>query len=294
MSTLGHVVCAGELMWDVHGQLAPGAPVPRHVGGAAATGALGPRRSAIDVSIVANVSRDRLGGALVASLEAAGIDARHVRRVPGRSGVVFIASSPRGQSFVSYRPQHDGKLARVAARRASDALLHIAAADPELLDALVALAAYPWGRVVLDVNARPRAWRGRRGLPRGLKQLLGRADVVKISADDVAVLAPKAGWPESTSALRAALRIPGTLIWTRGGRATGVAGPWGSFEQAPKRAGGSLRTVGAGDAFCVGMLTAMLGSWPADARAWRATIARAHATAHAHVTGAGAISPRDA
>ncbi len=84
-----------------------------------------------------------------------------------------------------------------------------------------------------------------------LEAVLARADVVKVSGDDLAYLASGVGW---RVAARSLLEPgPSVVLVTDGGRAVGVVGRAMTFE-VPVPAVPVVDTVGAGDAFGGGFL----------------------------------------
>jgi sugar/nucleoside kinase (ribokinase family) len=310
------VVCVGELMWDLFP--APGmlleraCAFERRPGGAAANVALElVGRHGVAAAAAGVVSDDALGVGLRDALARSGVDASAVALVPGRTGLVFIersallaargrdAGATRGRSdaqrFLSYRPA----LARAPARLRSPATwsgaaLHVAALEPSrgaalALAGLVARVRATRGWLSIDVNARPRAWRGVQRVPAAVRALLRRAHLVKASADDLCWMGLVASPPSDRALGRLRERWLGaaaTLVVTRGARAAFATGPWGRLRVAgdvvpPERA---AHAVGAGDAFMAGLLAALLASGaappgPADGRAWRALLDAAHAAA---------------
>jgi sugar/nucleoside kinase (ribokinase family) len=282
------VLCAGELMWDLHAQegasLEAAASFTRVAGGAAANVALALVAEGVEAGVAGIVSDDAMGRGLRDALAARGVDVSALVFHPGRTGLVFIDG--HGDRFVSYRPERVDPPPLPLANRFSGGVLHIAALDPdeEGLEALVDLAARARAdraTITLDVNARPRAFRDRSITP-ALRAVVGRADVVKVSDDDLRVLAIR----DEIDDVRAALGMAAdaTLVITRGPGALSVAGPWGSYSRDPDRVA-TARRVGAGDAFCAGLIAALLASAKRGLPFWRSAIDRAIATAHAHVAG---------
>ncbi len=288
------ILSVGELLWDLH--VAPGTSLEtgeqlrRVPGGATANVAMQLAKSGHPVAVAGTASDDALGRGLCAALEALGVDASRVDRVPGRTGLVFLerteASSERS---VSYRPTV-GPF-RGCFRLDGLQALHISALNPntEELRAYGALAANAralgaW--VLIDVNARPLPWRepldaaGRAALA----TLAGHAHAIKVSAGDLERLG--ASLDEPLDVLEAA----GTTIFlTRGGDPTEIRGPWGSFECTPPKVE-LVRSIGAGDAFCAGVLAA-LRRLPAEALAqpmdlWRSLLDAGHQSAAVRVSSA--------
>lgn len=282
------VLCAGELMWDLHApagaSLEEAASFTRVAGGAAANVALALVADGIEAGVVGLVSDDAIGRGLRHALAARGVDVSALVFHPGRTGLVFIDG--HGDRFVSYRPERPDHPPLPLANRFAGGVLHVAALDPdeeglEALRDLVTRARADRATVTLDVNARPRAWRDRSITPT-LRAVVGRADVVKVSDDDLRVLAIR----DEVDVVRAALGMAAdaTLVVTRGPGALSVAGPWGSFSRDPAVVERAPR-VGAGDAFCAGLIAAFVASAERGAPFWRNAIDRAIATARGHVIG---------
>jgi sugar/nucleoside kinase (ribokinase family) len=282
-------------LWDLHGDgpLERAKHFTRMLGGAAANVAFGLRRAGLEVAVAGVVGRDRFGAGLAAALAARGVDVSAVVARPGQTGAVFIEPlSPAGQRFASYRPsaRWPARLALPAPwRRGSleGAWLHVAAVDPEAAAPLADLAARLRRRgasVSVDLNARPRAWRRRRGLPAAARRLLAAAAVVKASADDLHVL----------GAASLPLTADAVMVLTRGARSCRVVLDGRALVVAPPRVA-AVRAVGAGDAFMARLLVELHARGVShegvgrDARFWRRAVAAACAEAAAHV--AAAVTP---
>ena len=289
------VLCVGELMWDLYG-VGPGSlerveGFVRRAGGAAANVALELTTLAVPTAVAAVVARDAFGRGLRQALDDRSVDTSALVERRGRGGLVFIQGGDEGEAFLSYRPVFERYPARLGLPRSwrprppTDAIVHLAAVDPDRqsLAAHSALADQAsrlgcW--LSIDLNARPRPWRGRRSLPRAARRLLSRADLVKASVDDLATVGLGRHRGDA-AAVRAALAMAeGTLVVTQGAGPVRAAGPWGQLGLSSQ---GSRRrqAVGAGDAFCAGLLAQLaLGApWPATRVAWRRALQAAIAQA---------------
>ena len=255
------VCCVGELMWDFHVEdaapLETAATYRRVPGGAAANVALALAEAGVASAVAGVVAEDAFGEGMTQALAERGLDVSAIRSGKGRTGLVFIEGGGTGR-YLSYRPAFSGavslRLPETWRCLPPGALLHVAALDPDWLEpeAYLALARRVkegGGRVTVDANARPRAWRQRRGIPRAMRSLLRLADAVKASMEDLGML--RVG--DDVSSAREQLGVRGTLIVTDGPRPTRAVGSWGALAVAPP-ALKPKRTVGAGDAFCAGML----------------------------------------
>jgi fructokinase len=289
------ICCVGELMWDFHverGTLETGESFRRVPGGAAANVALAIADLGGVAAVAGVVARDAFGAGLRARLGELGLDVTAVAERTGRTGMVFIEHPASGQDrYLSYRPSFGTTSALTlpqAWKRSSlrTKVLHVAALDPDWIDPatfarLAGRALSRGARLTIDVNARPRAWRRRRSIPRPFRAMLAKADVVKASHEDLVMLGLEKGLVASDA--RAALGIVGTLVVTRGAATCDAAGPWGQVRRRPARLK-ARRTVGAGDAFCARLLSAVHAEAPATTRAWRDTLGACHAHAAAWLT----------
>ncbi len=110
--------------------------------------------------------------------------------------------------------------------------------------------------VLLDPNCRPHAITDLAAFRATIEGFLARTDVVKVSVDDLALLAPEA---DVSSAARRYLGFhPSAVLVTDGGAPVAVHTAWGQRMVAVP-AVDVVDTVGAGDAFVAGFL-----AWWAD------------------------------
>jgi sugar/nucleoside kinase (ribokinase family) len=129
--------------------------------------------------------------------------------------------------------------------------------------------------VVVDVNARWHVWAGRD--PRAIRTVLREADVVRCSAEDLAVL----GLDVAT--VRAALRRTAVLVVSNGTRSAWATGPFGEIAQAP-RGPAVFRPTGAGDAFTAALCAELVRAGNAGENRielWERALERGHAAATA-------------
>ncbi len=129
--------------------------------------------------------------------------------------------------------------------------------------------------VAVDLNARPRLWRGRAPAPP--PAWLGEADLVKASEDDLLAM----GFDET--ALRQIMRPSSVLVVTAGPRPARAVGDFGAVASEPAPVvGGSA--MGAGDAFTVGLVDSVLRGAGSDGTFWQGALRRGHALARRRVT----------
>ena len=141
--------------------------------------------------------------------------------------VVKAALATRPRAF------HLGTLGLVLEPMASALVAGVAGAHAETL-------------VMLDPNCRPRVIPARAPYLDRLHAVMARADVVKVSADDLAYLAPRVRVVESARAILDS--GPSVVLLTDGGRAVVVLTRAETFE-LPVPSVEVVDTVGAGDAF---------------------------------------------
>jgi fructokinase len=256
------IVVAGESLVDLIGT-GEGALAPSPGGGpfnvARALARLG-----LDVAFLSAISDDQFGRLLRATLSDDGVDLRAL--VPSTLPTMLALAQLDAAGAADYRfyaeataaPSLTPGQAAVALRGLDIEALHVGslglALEP-LADAVEeTVGAVPADALVMvDPNWRPGAvtdpghWRAR------LTRVLARADVVKVSSEDLDHLAP------GESRCRAACALLGgrtkCVLVTAGGEAVQVLTRDGVQSIRPP-ATDVVDSVGAGDAFCAGFLAA--------------------------------------
>lgn len=282
------IVTVGELMWDLLAER--GVPLERAprlqpvVGGAAGNVALELASMGASVAVATAVSADPWGEALVGALSAAGVDVEAIVRHPGRTGTVIIErTKAEHERYVSFRPDWGPSYPRLELP-AAGSRLHIAAVDPDpsQIEVWITLATEMrrrGGLVVVDLNARTRAWRDQTAPVPGVRKLLGLTSLCKASDRDLE-LHRLAAAPAELATTARALGLPptATLVVTRGGHPAQAVGPFGRVDRTPPPTA-LERSVGAGDAFCAYLLHHVGPAVPCSASTWGDLLEGAHAHA---------------
>nr|WP_017202890.1 sugar kinase [Microbacterium barkeri] len=258
--TGGRVVTLGETMAlvraDETGSLRHVRDMSLGIGGAESNVAVGLSRLGVDVSWLGRVGDDTLGERVVRELRAEGIDVRAIRDTDAPTGLM-LKERPRASSTAVhyYRSGSAGSRLSSADLPAGwveeAALLHVTGITALLSDsahaALVSAVerAKAAGVVVsFDVNYRS-ALASRTTAGPLLRDIAARADIVFGGAEELSILFPGRS-PERAAAL---LREDGSGATV--------------FDETGTAVGAGFRvdvvdTVGAGDAFVAGYLSAML------------------------------------
>jgi sugar/nucleoside kinase (ribokinase family) len=133
---------------------------------------------------------------------------------------------------------------------------------------------------VLDLNARPHAWRDD-SLDEAATKLIAQADLVKASQGDLGVL----GIPDGRH-LAQLLRSGASFVVTDGSKPVQLHSPQGGLSFEPPTLS-ARRSVGAGDAFDAGMIYRLLHApWPQSLAAWREVLSQGYEEAAKHMTAA--------
>jgi len=245
------VLVVGEALVDIVERA--GAPSTEHPGGSPANVALGLSRLGRPANLLTRIGDDERGQAVRTHLEASG-----VTLVPGsvtseRTSTATAHLDPAG--VASYDFDLDWRLPTNPPPEPGLALHtgSIAAFLPPGGDAVLALVEKAAGRATIsyDPNARPRLMGDAVTARSRVETFVTRADVVKVSDEDLAWLAP--GEDPVNVAERWSAAGPAVVVVTRGGNgAIGLCAAGRVDVTAPLI--NVVDTVGAGDSFMAGLL----------------------------------------
>lgn len=284
----GRVVVIGDALID---EIRDDAGVRELVGGAALNVAVGLRRLGVVTTLIAMVGEDEAGD--------------HIRQYLADHDVRLIAgAAPHGSSRAVVRRSRGGEpeyAFNEAAQKRS--IRYGAEAIAAITDAeLVAISCFPFdvpdevaalsaalgdARVAIDPNPRAGMLSDRGEFVRGFERLVPRATIVKVGADDAALL-----YDGDLHALRARLRELGAdaVLATAGADGAVLETNAGVFESPiASLPGRVVDTVGAGDATLAAVAAGLVDGSPAQAEEWRSLLRRAMEVAAATCRAEGGL-----
>lgn len=271
---MGKIVCFGEILIDLLAQPPASADTPRaflqYAGGAPANVAVAAARLGASSHFAGMLGRDMFGDFLLESLQQAGVETDCIVRTDqAKTALAFVALDAQGErSFSFYRPPAADLLFRaehyLPACFDGTACFHVC--SNSLTEADIAAVTFEGmdraraaGAVVsLDLNLRPALWPADVDPTPRLWQALERADLIKLSREELDYLAAPLGADGEAQVLRRLLAAQaqwvivtdgaGTLRWyTRHGQ-----GEVPSFRVQ------AVDTTAAGDAFVGGVLVGLV------------------------------------
>jgi len=219
------------------------------------------------VAFLGRLATDRFGTILRAGLAAEGVD---LTLVPSTDAPTLLAVAELDAAGVATYHFYDQGTAApgLSAADVPDGLptaasaLHIGTLglvfEPMATTIETLVAGAPSGLLVMvDPNCRPTAIGDEAAYRARLERILGRADIVKVSVDDLAWL--DRGADPADAARRILARGPAAVILTDGERPVRLFTPsW--VKELPVPAVTVVDTVGAGDAFGAALLAAWTGT----------------------------------
>jgi fructokinase len=259
------IVVTGEALFDL--VLRPDGALAGHPGGGPYNVARTIGRLGGAVSYLGRLSTDALGRRLRAELAADGVGLEHAADTGAPTTLALAEVDAGGGATYRFYAQGTSAAglteAEAAAARPEGGTLYLGTLGLVLeplattLEGLAASAG-PGTLVALDPNCRPAAIGDPSGYRARLGRLLDRADLVKVSEEDLAWLEPGAG---PVAAARALLRDGAVALVTLGG-AGAVVVTAGAERRVAAPPVTPVDTIGAGDAFMGGLLA----EWAAHGR----------------------------
>lgn len=268
MSTRPDVVTIGEAMvtfrWD--GPFGLGSPLVARLAGAESNVAIGLARLGHTVRWAGRVGEDAFGELVLRELRAEGVDTTAARHDPDApTGLMFAESRTADVVRVEYRRAGSAG-SRLEAGDAETALeplpkvLHLTGITPALSQSAAAavtraaeIASAADVLVSLDVNHRSRLW-SRAEASAALRPLVRHSQLLIASEDELGLLAE--GDEDEAVAELLASGVARVAV-KRGGDGSTLWGPAGRHDVAALDVT-PVDVVGAGDAFCVGLLSGLL------------------------------------
>jgi len=297
------LVTLGESMVSLRtgGPISAGGCLSMHVAGAESNVAVGAARLGQRVRWAGVVGSDPHGEFILRQLRGEGIDVRHREDTARSTGVMFLEQRTadvtrayyyRSASAGSTLSCEDVDLALSGGAR----VLHLTGITAALSQQAREAVEYAADRatsqgilVSLDVNYRSKLW-SREEARAALANLVPHASILVASDDELALVAPdmnrtvlERGSPETAEILAAKQLLDAgvrEVVVKRGAAGAGVHTSDGRFE-APAVPVTSIDTVGAGDAFTAGYLSALLDGEDVAGRLRRGALAGAFAVSTA-------------
>lgn len=222
-------------------------------------------RLGVEVAFLGRLSTDRFGRTLSAALSIDGVDLRWATRTEAPTTLAIAELDAAGAASYRFHLAETSAPGltpeeTMAALRSEARAVHVGTlglmVEPMASALTAAVRRAPQTTfVMVDPNCRPRVIPDREAYLARLRGVLLRADVVKVSSDDLAYIAPEA------TPLDAAREIvskgAGAVLLTEGAHAVTVLTGRFTFE-LPVPEVAVVDTVGAGDAFGGGFLAAWI------------------------------------
>ena len=282
--TLGETMAAlrsgGPLKLGGHLQLS--------VAGAESNVAIGLARLGHRTRWVGRVGDDELGALVLRTLRAEGVDVAAAVVAPGElTGMLLFEPAPGGATRVHYRRAGCAG-ARIAVTDVAPAvaqgarILHVTGITAALGEGPAAAVRYAvetaragGATVCLDVNHRPKLW-GRARAAAALRPLTAAAHILVASEDELPVVGDG---PDEAAQVQALLDLGvREVVVKRGARGASAYTGAGRCDE-PARVVPVVDTIGAGDAFSAGYLSAVLDGLPVEDRLRRGVTLGAAAVA---------------
>lgn len=259
------ILCCGDALIDMIPTQLSGASkgfVP-HVGGAVFNTTVALGRLDMKPAFFHALSTDLFGDMLAAELEASNVDYSLSPRVDRPTTLAFVVLTDGQARYVFYDEASAGRML------GENDLPSLPAEIDALFFGGISLVAEPCGSafealmhrerarrfVMIDPNIRPAFIRDETAYRARLSRMLGAADIVKLSEEDLEWLAPSREDEAVSDLVEQGVHA---VLVTRGERGATAVTAAGSASVKPPRTQ-VVDTVGAGDAFNAGFIEALAG-----------------------------------
>ncbi|WP_299295048.1 carbohydrate kinase [uncultured Tateyamaria sp.] len=255
------ILCAGEALIDMIPN-ADGAYVP-HVGGAVLNTAVALGRLDVPTGLVTGLSSDPFGHMIDAHLTTSHVDTSHAVRSNRNTTLAFVHLDGGNATYSFYDTETatsaiaPADLPTVPAGTEAVFFGGISLCNLPVADSLTNMAlGVPASTLVMaDPNIRPGFATDQAAYRARLERLIGRADIVKLSDDDISWLIPEGDLAAKSEALLA--MGPKMLLLTEGSAGATALVKGGATVRVPAKRVEVVDTVGAGDTFNAGCLAAL-------------------------------------
>ncbi|MEM6372128.1 MAG: carbohydrate kinase [Pseudomonadota bacterium] len=256
------ILCCGEALIDMIPN-ADGAYVP-HVGGAVLNTAVALGRLGVPTGLITGLSSDPFGAMIADHMTASHVSTAHAVRSARNTTLAFVHLEEGQATYTFY---DEGTATReigaddidpVPAEIEAMFFGGISLCNPPVADSLLTLAlAQPDRRLVMaDPNIRPSFVSDHDGYRARLNALIARADIIKLSDDDLNWVVP--GTAPLTDKAQSILNMGAAMfLLTEGSDGATAFLSSGRKLRVPAQKATVVDTVGAGDTFNAGCLAAL-------------------------------------
>lgn len=286
---MSQVLCLGEALIDWlcperGATLAQATTFVRAPGGAPANVAVGLARLGVPTGFVGRLSADPWGTALLETLQQAGVETAHVVRDPETGTrmayILLDEAGDRHLAAFSLGACADARLASSDLRPEQfdgvealyiGSLMQAHAGTALAVERAVGLAQEEGAIVVYDPNYRPVLWGDPERARETITATAGKADVVKLGAEELAFLTGESDWVSGARAFQERC-LPALLVVTDGARGCYYVRDADEGHLASPEVA-AVDPTGAGDGFVAGLLAGLIPVLnPEDARESVATL----------------------
>ncbi|MEQ3707762.1 MAG: carbohydrate kinase [Tateyamaria sp.] len=256
------ILCCGEALIDMIPNEA-GAYVP-HVGGAVLNTAVALGRLGVTTGLITGLSSDPFGAMIAEHMSASHVSTAYAVRSARNTTLAFVHLDEGQATYTFYdedtatREIQPDDIDPVPSDIEAMFFGGISLCNPPVADSLLTLAlAQPERRLVMaDPNIRPSFVSDHEGYRARLNALIARADIIKLSDDDLNWVIPGEASLED-KAKEILTRGPKMFLLTEGGDGATAYLQSGRHLHVPAQKATVVDTVGAGDTFNAGCLAAL-------------------------------------